>query len=407
MRRALGLLGAAALAACSYDLDALKGRDAGRRDTGPDRAVTDAGLDAGVDTGLPDIPPLTDMGPRTDVIMGTCNVPGVTTLSNTSPQSRLVEGSIAGDAGVTIPMPGEAVEGTCSDTMTGTTARVFRYTMRSDARLTVSTNTGLCAGYDTRVFVARGCDTAALARPFVCADDVQSSGRLCNRCDADAGPTVGDTCSTLVSEYRSTPFGRGDQVTVVVSGFGAARGPFRLWVGENAASLTGLPQTASERPPGFGVVERCSCVAAGQLGAAVEVNFPGAMANGPSGPLRPGGQDNQLFQSVMVTPGNYVGVSAEFGVRVAFDPSESCRTQTGLKLTFDLAVANRILTSFDVDIPTASGLLSVPFSTFAPFAISSATPAMYLIARGSRASECLQVTYVRGSENRVLLYRAP
>lgn len=384
------------LSACSFDLTALRGHDAGADRVTPD-VVT-------IDTPTIDTPEVVDVPlidrPTRPPNMGMCPAGRAVDLTTTEATglSAMTDNTTADAGALTLPTGMALFNCSNVDTQMSPATRVYRYTVRQGSRLTATTNTGLCSDLDTRVFALRSCDGAD-GGPNVwgCADDLANVGELlCQSC-TDAGATA--NCNTLKStlDLDVVP---GDVVFLAVNGFGNATGAFRLWVGENAGSLEPLLATP---PTGIALVNRCPCQPTSRRLTAI--NFPGGSEGAMDTGIAPLSADSRILGARAFTGGMVSGVTAQLRFSdVRVNPDPSC-TGTVLKGTFDLFVGNYLVTSFSLRTPLiAPTTVTVPFTSFTPVNIPAGNTRFQLNLRAVEPASCLTFEIDRNGPNVVTLY---
>ncbi len=392
------LLALAALGAgCSYDLDALRRRDAAavvdrpRADVGtsPDVATADVPTDQGAgpaDSGVLD---------QDSLRVGACNAAGVSAvplappiapprtgaqpttlayamaLNNLQGAPMLALPTQTTDAGVTLPG--------CPfrDDVRAPPTRVYRYQVAEGGSVTATTNTQHCTTLDTRVYAMWSCGAGDVANPVGCADDFGSS-RDSARCPSCmSGSDGGTACAPLTStlDLTTTPtLRRGEVVYFAVTGFdiNAATSAHRLWVGENAARIEAFPSSPTSPP-----VNRCACQT--NTDSARTVYFPHVMS-GENFPLTASATTTAgSFLGVRDVPqGMYTGVSLQFRInRWTLSSDAAACPRNMVRAVFDLIVANTLLTTFSIDASLAPPVtVTVPYTAFAPTSLIRASAGM-------------------------------
>jgi len=392
-----GLLGlAAALAGgCSYDLDALRGN----RDAAVDRpAPVDQGqppVDTGPrDAGQPDDRPVAER----DALTGTCTVPmGMGTFTAT-PAGTLFDDNTNRTDLAAVPLLATTAGCTEQDADGPMRSRVYRLDVRRTGRLTVTSHTGLCNTFDTRIQLVQGCAREVAQMPLACSDDLPGTDPLrCNTCPSTQMPANTSGCFGLLSTAHFDAVA-GDTVFAVVHGYQSARGNFRLWVGENAALVEPF------NPMAAFTVNRCACLTA--PGTRQAFNFPSSAGLSAPAVLSTGSQG--VLHAVAIPAGTYQGVSAQFRVNLLLSADRQCLTATQRRVVLDLFIGSRVITAFSLDVRNRSGIVTVPYTAFQPQNIAS--PGMLGFELRQRSAEpasgqCLRVEVVPGTDNVVALYQ--
>jgi len=382
-------------AGCSYDLDALRGN----RDAAVDRG-------APVDLGQP----VTDTGPRDagpgedrpvaerDAIVGTCMLDGGVTTLNLGNAGTLLDDNTNRPETLAVPLASTPVGCTDPDTEGPQRSRVYRVDVRRGGRLTVSTHTGLCNTFDTRIQLVRGCSMAEAQPPLHCADDITTIDPVrCSMCMGIDMPANTTGCFSYLTTAHFDAV-QGDTLFAVVHGLRGARGNFRLWAGENAALIEPFNTMATF------TVNRCTCLA--NPGTRREFNFPSMAAS----PVTLATNMQGLLQGVSIPSGNYQGISAQFRVNVRLSREEPCLVATQRKVVLDLYIGSRVVTAFSIDVRNRSGIVTVPYTPFVSQAITSTMPLGLELRQRSEeppSGQCLRVEVLPGPENIVALYQAP
>jgi len=388
-RSGLCLVALAALGTgCSYDLDALRRRDAAavvdrpRVDAGtaPDVAATDVVTDQGAgptDAGVVD---------QDSLRVGACNATGVSAvplappiappragaqpatlayamaLNNLQGAPMLGLPTVTTDGGVTLQgCP------TRDDVRTPPT-RIYRYQVAEGGSVTATTNTQHCTALDTRVYAMWSCGAGDLASPIGCADDL-ANGRDTARCPTcgSGGGDGGVACTPLMStlDLTTTPaLRRGEVVYFAVTGFdiNAATSAHRLWVGENAARIEAFPATPT-RPP----VNRCACQT--NTDSARTVYFPHFVVGENFPPTVSAMGTAMSFLGVRdVAQGMYTGVALQLRInRWNLSSDTTTCPRNMVRAVFDLIVGTTLVTSFSIDANLAPPVtVTVPYTAFAP-----------------------------------------
>ncbi len=369
MRAALAPAAALLCAACSYDLDVLRGRDAGpdarRPDASGDVAAPDvAPPDVAPDRPAPDVAP-PDAGPSRDASMGSCMGHDAAMLNGATP------GVVSADGVLTVTGNtvggGAAIAGCHDQSSTAMSTRVYRYVVQSGPRLVATTNTGLCgagmaAAHDTILGAYFDCNANGLVPgPRSCVDD--DNVNVCLGMSSCAGNTeLG--CNIAFSTLELSGLTRGDVVYLAVSSYPMAglqsRGPFRLSVAEN-----GLPPAA---PPTMGTpaANRCVCPSSTMppaMWASRAVEFPRA------------GATNQLgadSRSVFATrPAGLTQVWGLSGVlrlsQYSVSTAGPCGVSGGALAALDVIVGTVVVASVTLGVYVGEpGTVTIPFTTFTP-----------------------------------------
>ncbi len=385
---------AAILAACSYDLDVLKGRrtDGGADvvDASVDRVVPDVSVDV-----RPDVP--VDMGPADagvrDASMGACALPGVTTLPPTANHVSVIEGTTV-DAGT----PALSLEN-CPQRQISSfgPSRIFRYQMQAGTRLFASTNTGLCGSNDTILSAFLSCDTGA--RPLACNDD--DSRDLCASC-VSAMRTPAGGCGEILSTISVDNLVPGDVVYLMVSAYSAGMtAPFRLTVAENGVELPAL--TAVDG--GLGVSPQCACPTMAGTATPTTVTFP---MQGDTNQLA---LSNRLILGSRMVPQRVYGVSARLALsQLSVSTAGGCQiagmTTTG---AIDLSIGPTVVATIPINAATARpGFITVPYNPVAlSFGSGSTLTQFQYTVRSTTPgvpATCFDVAFNLGGSNSVTLY---
>lgn len=423
-QRLLSIALSASLGACSYDLDALRGRDGGRVD-----ARVDVGSDAAVtpDRVAPDVTSdvaadvTADVGPtRTMPMTGACNgaMPAMLTAGMSgavgAPGSVTLEANTMG--GGSAPMPPTQCGNNGMTVATGGSTRVYRYVMQSGTRLLATTNTGLCGTTS-----ADGGHDTILAAYFSCGPNefVSATGS----CSDDDGNTVcAGSCATnnqfgCGGEFSTLRLGRlipGDVVYLAVSSFNVGgrdpTGRFRLSVVENGLAPTTPPTVDPDagtvsRPP----VDHCTCPPALSTATAAMVDFPNG-DDAPRNQLR--GSSRSIFGPHPVSLRRLWGVSAtlrltQYDVNVTGNCANSDPSRS--RAALDLIVGTSIVASVALDAYVGGpGVVRIPLITFAPIMLSG-TPTFEYHLRNVDPADTNCVTLdvdPRSTDNIVTLYGA-
>ncbi len=398
MRASVGLslaLGAALAAGCSYDLDALRGN----RDAATDRgAPVDTGpppVDAGPrDTGPAEDRPL----PERDAHAGSCALDAGLSPLSLGTAGALLDDNTNRPEVTSVPLLNTTAGCTEQDTEGPQRSRVYRIEVRRAGRLTVSTHTGLCNTFDTRVQLVRGCSMAEAQPPLACADDLGPTDPLrCSNCPSTDMPNNTSGCFGLLSTAHvdAVP---GDRIFAVVHGYRMTRGNFRLWAGENAALIEPFNPTASF------TVDRCACL--GPAGTRREFNFPSSAMVSNSVTLSTGTQG--VLHAVAIPTGFYQGVSAQFRLKLNLSAEARCLMAAQRKVVLDLFIGSRVVTAFSLDVRNRSGIVSVPYTAFRPQQITSPGNLGFELRQRSEEpvdGQCLRVEVEPGPDNVVALYQ--
>lgn len=384
-----GLLVAALALGCSYDLDALRRRDAGpvvdrpRADVGPvvDAPVVDVAGDQGVAP--------TDAGAGGDARAGTCDLDGgaVAALAPPIAPARPTGGpaTLAYAMAVNtlqgaprLPLPTGTPDSGCPtlDNADSPPTRVYRYQVVEGGSVTASTNTQHCTNFDTRVYALWSCKASDLMRPAACSDDLENGTdtERCATCGADAGSSCMPRLLSTLS-FASTPaLRRGDVVFFAVTGFNVASGqfPHRLWVGENAARIEPF-QTMPSRP----VVSRCACQSNTDPPRTVYFPYPVTGENFPT-TVSAVGTSTPFLGSRDLPTGMYTGVGLQLRVARWNLSSDATSCPRGMvRAVFDLLVGGTIVTSFSIGADLAPPVtVTVPYTAFAPTLLTRGSAGM-------------------------------
>ncbi|MFO0609259.1 MAG: hypothetical protein U0324_39205 [Polyangiales bacterium] len=412
MRAALAPAAALLCAACSYDLDVLRGRDAGadarRPDASGDVAAPDVAPDAPADRPAPDVAP-PDVAPPRDASMGTCMGHDAVLLSGATP------GVVSADGVLTVTgttVGGEAAIAGCHEAASTTmSTRVYRYVVQSGPRLVATTNTGLCgagmaAAHDTILGAYLNCNANGLVPgPRSCVDDDDTN--VCLGMSACATNTeLG--CNIAFSTLELSGLARGDVVYLAVSSYPMAglqsRGPFRLSVAEN-----GLPPAA---PPTTGTpvaANRCMCPSSTMppaMWATRAVEFPrGAVQN------QLGADSRSIFATRPVGLTQVWGLSgvlrlSQFNVSTA----GPCGVSGGALAALDVIVGTVVVASVTLGVYVGEpGTVTIPFTTFTPitFAAGAEPLFQYRIRNVQPATAtCVTLNVDTAAPNTLTLYGA-
>lgn len=396
--RPLSLLSLLSLsAACSYDLDVLKGR---RADAGLDAAV-DVPVDTAVDRAQPDVMadvprdvPVTDLGPARDASVGTCALTGVTVENAPAPNNGVTV--INGNTTTGGP---NALTPSCGGSLSSNSTRVYRYEVQSGPRVVATTNTGLCGGHDTILAAYFSCEGAGrMVSSGSCNDD--DGVNVCAGC---VGGTVAGGCGVENSTLDLSGLVPHDVIYFVVTSYNNmgsnARGPFRLAIAENGVSPLPAAAVASGESP----ANRCMCppTAAPMTG---DVNFPRM------------GDANQLSTTSRLVLGGrdlpfprVTGVSARLALtRYSVDTMRPCDVADGARAAIDLLLNNTIVASGKLGIGTGGGgFITIPFNSFAPVVFTQTTniPLTYRIRNIEPATApCVTLDVDLTAPNIVTLY---
>jgi len=407
---ALAAGAALGVAACSYDLDLLRGRDGGvdvpRVDT-PVAEMPTIDMTPPPDRVAPDV--TADVRPARDASTGACTghtpvnlAMGTAGVVSTGGVTT-VEGNTSG-GGATI------VECTNPTTTTlANTTRVYRYVVQSGPRIVATTNTGLCTSG------AAGYHDTVLAAYFNCAPGGQVSGaRGCNDDDSanlcegmttcNSNTNVG--CGTTFSSLELSGLVPGDVIYFAVSSLNymtATSGPFRLSVAENglspAAPPTGMPAAAN----------RCVCpppTTPFPMWASRAIDFPRAT------------DQNQLMSASRSVFGNRtVGLGQVWGLSgslrlSAFNVTtmEPCSVSGGAKAALDITVGAAVVASFSLSAYVGqASTIAIPFTSFSPlpFAAGAAPTIQYHIRNVEPAeAACVTINIDLAAPNSLTLYGA-
>ncbi len=334
---ALGFAAALCCAACSYDLDRLRGRHDAQVDDAFDATADDAtdvtppddGADV-EDSAPADVP--VDTGPA-------CMDPAVLDVSALGSRFgntwRITNDTSGGPSVLTPP---------CSSTGgTPTSEKVYRYVVQQGPRLYATTDSlAACGGsFDTILYALGSCTDASTS--LDCNDD----DHVLSQC----GTMAGYTSSILLDGLRA-----GQSVYLVVDGYNGHTGPFRLSVTENGV------QNAA--PPATGITNtRCMCP--GGLDNTVQtLPFPApsdAMVSQIGATItsltRPG--DRLRGTHMIPTLSMVAGASLEFTL------TQNTLTCTTGVATIDLLVDSAAVQSFEIDshAPPLTAL-HVSYTTF-------------------------------------------
>lgn len=415
MRVAALAAGAAlGVAACSYDLDLLRGRDGGADVARVDVPVAEMPtIDAAPppDRVAPDVP--VDVRPARDASMGACmshtpvNLAMGTAGVVTSSGVATVEGNTNG-GGATI------VECTNPSTTTlANTTRVYRYVVQTGPRLVATTNTGLCTSG------AAGYHDTVLAAYFNCAPGGQvSTGRSCNDDDSEnlcEGMTTCSSntnlgCGTTFSTLELSSLVPGDVIYFAVSSLNymtATAGTFRLSVAENGLSPAAPPVSGGDA--GAPAANRCVCPPATTpfpMWASRPIDFPRAT------------DQNQLMSaSRSVFSNRAVGLSQVWGLSGSLRLSvfnvatmDPCSVSGGAKAALDITVGAAVVASFSLGAYVGqASTIAIPFTSFSPipFAAGAATTIQYRIRNVDPAeAACVTVNIDLNAPNTLTLYGA-
>lgn len=415
MRAPLALVAALPLAACSYDLDVLRGRDAGvdvRRMDAPvvDMPAPDAPpMDIAPDR-APDLPAV-DAPPPRDASAGACM--GRTAI----PLVAGMGGAVGANGVVTVEgntTGGEATVPGCEDTAaTPMSTRVYRYVVQTGPRLVATTNTGLCgmgtaAAHDTILGAYFTCAAGGLVPgPRSCVDD--------DRANVCAGMTGcadnnGLGCGTVFSTLELSGLVRGDVVYLAVSSFPAMgappRGPFRLSVAENGLSPAAPPTMGTPL-----VTNRCACpstTAPLAMWATREIEFPRAGATNQLGT-----QQRSVYTNLPVGLRQVWGLSGTFRLS-SFNVATAnpCGVSGGAQATLDITIGTSIVASLSLGVYVGeAGTVTIPFTTFAPVSFNTdagAGPTFQYRIRNVQPADtsCVAVDIDLNAPNTLTLYGA-
>lgn len=413
MRAALAPAAALLCAACSYDLDVLRGRDAGpdarRPDASGDVAPPDiAPPDAPADRPAPDVAP-PDAGPPRDASMGSCMNHDAVALSGAT------AGVVSADGVLTVAgntSGGEATIAGCQEmAASSASTRVYRYVVQTGPRLVATTNTGLCgagaaAAHDTILGAYFDCNANGLVPgPRSCVDD--DNANACEGMAACANNTALG-CSIAFSTLELSGLVRGDVVYLAVSSYPAMglapRGPFRLSVAENGLSPAAPPTMGSPA-----AANRCACpatTAPPAMWASRAIEFP---RDGVQNQL--GASSRSVFATRPVGLSQVWGLSgvlrlSQFNVATA-DP---CGVSGGAMAALDVIVGTVVVASVSLGVYVGqAGTVTIPFTTFTPinFAPGAQPLFQYRIRNVQPATAtCVTVDIDLAAPNTLTLYGA-
>jgi hypothetical protein len=416
VRPPLAPLAAALCAACSYDLDVLRGRDGGtdvpRTDVATDLPRAEAAVDVATDLPRAEaaVDVATDLPPTRDASVGTCmgrtpinlapETPGVINVG----EVLTIEGSTVG---------GEATISNCgSTTPAPMSTRVYRYRVRNGPRLVATTNTGLCgAAHDTILAAYFNCDgTGLVPGPRSCVDD--DAVNVCEGMATCASDTSRG-CGTVFSTLELSGLAPGDVVYLAVSSYPTMgpmmppqRGPFRLSVAENGLSPA-PPPPPSLTPP---AANRCVCppsTTPPAMWARRTVEFP----RSPSATNQLMTSTRSVFANLPVGLAQVWGVSGKLQLS-AFNVSTAgtCATSGGATAALDVIVGGTAVVAsvtLGVYVGQAS-TVTIPLTTFAPLPFSAGSTNFTYRLRNVQPADanCVSVNIDLNAANELTLYGA-
>ena len=314
---AFSALVASASAACSYDLDRLRGH--------PDGSIDDQGDDITDDTGNTDedvIPPVDAPPVCTSRSMPAANVSAAGSLIG---GTWTIQGSTQFDQSLLTP---PTIAGCPIDYSMGpTNEHVYAYTVVQGPRLFATTDAPPCSGlgaFDTVLYARSSCDPAGIN--YQCDDDDHNL----STCGAQVG---------LSSQILLDHLSPGDVVYLVVDGYMGNSGSFRLNVTENGL-LNALPNTTLVNPE-----RRCGCPSSTD-NMIQAVGFPTSsdvMRDGSMNPVTHLAQPGDRLVGTHPLP--FLSIA---GVTLEFQLTENSLCATG-QATFDLLIEGQQVDSFIID----------------------------------------------------------
>ena len=381
-------------AACSYDLDVLKGR---RVDGGLDASVDTPVIDSSTDRAPTDVATdiardvIADAGPSRDASMGTCTAATATPTAVTASPSGVTVISASTSGG------GSAPEPSCPTSVVSNSTRVYRYEVQSGPRLVVTTNTSLCGGHDTILAAYFACDTGG-SRPVgsamtSCNDD--DNVNLCVGCTS-AGVDAG--CGNENSTLDLSGLVPHDVVYLTVSSFGST-GSFRMAIAENGL----VPQVPPAASTGQSPANRCMCPPSGAPMTS-DLPFP------RMGDINQLGTTSRSIFGARTLPFTRVtGVSARLAfTRYSVDTSGSCAVGTGALAALDLLIGNTVVATGRLSVGSgAGGFVTIPLTSFALVVFTSTTgiPITYQIRNVDPTDvSCVSLEVDLNAPNTVTLY---
>lgn len=378
-------------AACSYDLDVLKGRRFEPIDASVDTLLSDASVDRAQPDTATDTPlGVTDAGPSRDASTGMCVLSGVTPVEiSPSPSGvTVITESTAGGTSALIP--------SCQSSIAMNSTRVFRYEVQSGPHLLMTTNTGFCGGRDTVLAAYFSCDSGG-GHPtgdVNCNDD--DAVDLCARC-VDAGVLAG--CGLTNSTLDLSGLVPHDIVYIAVSSYReSAPGPFRMAIAENGLAPQVPPATMS----GQTSANRCACPPSGtpMLG---DIPFPRADDNNHLA------TSHSIFGAHDLPFTHVTGVSARLALtRYNVDTSGPCAVSNGALAAIDLLIGNTVVATGRLGIGSgAGGFVTIPFTSFAPvvFTLTAGIPITYQLRNiEPEGVACVTLDVDLSAPNTVTLY---
>jgi hypothetical protein len=409
--RALVVGAALQVAACSYDLDVLRGRDGGVDAPRVDLPVAEMptlDMTPPPDRVTADVP-MADVRPARDASMGACmgqmpvNLGAGTAGLVTANGVTSIEGNTTGGAA--------NIVGGCQEmATTSSTTRVYRYVVQTGPRLVATTNTGLCGmspagAHDTILAAYFTCGMGGLVPgPRSCVDD--DDANLCEGMMAcTASTNLG--CGTKFSSLELSGLVPGDVVYLAVSSYMDAmtpRGPFRLSVAENGLSPAAPPTAGMYR-----AANRCACpstTAPFPMWASRAIDFPRST------------DQNQLMSASRSVFGNRPvmltqvwGVSgslrlSNFSVSTAGD----CAVSGGAKAALDVILGTTVIASVSLGVYVGeASTVTIPFTSFAPIAFAmGASPSLQYQIRNVQPAEssCVSINIDVNAPNTLTLYGA-
>ncbi len=398
------------VAACSYDLDVLRGRDGGVDAPRVDMPVAEMPtLDMpSPDRVVPDVP-MADVRPARDASMGACMGHNPVNLAMGTPGVVVANGVTTLEGNT---MGGGATIAECTNPATTTlpnTTRVYRYVVQTGPRLVATTNTGLCTS------ASAGYHDTVLAAYFNCAAGGQvSTGRSCvdddsaNVCEGmmACGSNTGLGCGTTFSTLELSSLVPGDVIYFAVSSLNymaSVPGPFRLSVAENGLSPAAPPTGMSA------AANRCLCpptTTAFPMWASRTIDFP-----------RNNDQNQLAAPSRSVFANRTVGLSQVWGLSgtlrlSAFNVAtmDPCSVSGGAKAALDITVGTAVVASFALSAYVGqASTIAIPFTSFTPlpFTMGAAPTIQYRIRNVEPAdASCVTINIDVNAPNTLTLYGA-
>lgn len=403
-------------AACRYDLDLLRGRDAGPDARPPDGTPPDATApDLFVMDVRADRPPsdatMIDAAPSRDASMGACMGRDVIPLAPDAPGVLASNGVLTVQGNTT---GGEATIPGCLEPRTiPSSTRVYRYVVQTGPRVVATTNTGLCG------MAATGAHDTILSAFFNCsASGLVPDSRSCNDDDevnvCDGMTACSDNtslgCGIKFSTLELSRLLPGDVVYFAVSSYMDSpilRGPFRLSVAENGLSPAAPPTRSTDGSPQVLPTDRCACSPSTppfEGWASSQIRFPNTT------------DSNQLMGTARIVVGQRPiefsrvwGLSASFRLS-AFNVSTTgdCAVSGGAKAALDVILGTRVVASVSLGIYVgAAGTVTIPFTSFAPISFTpGSTPQIQYQLRNVQPADttCVTLNIDTNAPNTLTLY---